>query len=363
MHRILLLLALLAAAGPVRAQTTWPGQQAGDFVLHDAHFADGEVLGELRLHYVTLGTPHRGADGAIDNAVLLLHGTSGTGARWLAPETADALFGPGQPLDVARYYIVLPDGIGRGGSSKPSDGLQMGFPHYRYADMVAEQYALVHDHLGIAHLRLVLGASMGGMQSWMWAEAYPDFMDGVVPIASQPARMSGRNWLLRRLAIEAIRNDPDWQGGAYKTEPSHWIYTAPLGAIMADSPVALQGAAPDVAAGDRYYAGLVAQARKLDANDQLYATEAVEDYAPEAGLGRIRAKLLAINSADDQLNPAELGTLQAGVAQIPGAAAVVLPAEPGMRGHFTYVQASRWAGLLGRFMAALPGTTSSASRP
>ncbi len=344
----------LALAGTAHAQTSWPGQTAGDVVLHDVPFADGEHMDELRLHYLTLGTPHRNASGTIDNAVLLLHGTSNTGDTWLLPETANFLFGPGQPLDATRYYVVLPDGIGRGGSSKPSDGLRMRFPHYRYADMVALQYRLVHDVLGIAHLRLVLGASMGGMQSWMWAETYPGFMDAAVPIASQPVRISGRNWLTRRIAIEAIRHDPDWDDGNYDHEPTHYIYTAPFGALMTDSTVALQGTAPDVAAGDAYYASLVDRARKGDANDALYATEAVEDYAPEAGLSRIRAHVLAINSADDAVNPAELGTLQEGVAKIPGAQYLIIPVAPGMRGHFTYFQAARWAPALASFLAALP---------
>ena len=344
----------LASTGLGHAQTNWPGQTAGDLVLHDVPFADGEHMDELRLHYQTLGTPHRGPGGTIDNAVLLLHGTSGTSDTWLLPETANFLFGPGQPLDLSRTYVVLPDGIGRGGSSKPSDGLRMRFPHYRYADMVALQYRLVHEHLGIQHLRLVLGASMGGMQSWMWAETYPDFMDAVVPIASQPARISGRNWLTRRIAIEAIRHDPDWKDGNYDRPPTHYVYTAPFAALMTDSTVALQETAPDVATADAYYAKLVDRARKGDANDALYATEAVEDYAPEDGLSRIHAHLLAINSADDAVNPAELGTLQQGIAKIPGAKYLIIAAAPGMHGHFTYVQAARWAAPLQGFLATLP---------
>ena len=204
-------LVVLAAAVPATAQAAWPNQREGDFVLKDFAFESGETLGELKQHYTVLGTPHRNAAGEIDNAVLLLHGTSGTGKNWLMPSLADELFAAGQPLDASKTFIVMPDGIGRGGSSKPSDGLRAKFPHYRYADIINAQHRLLTEHLGIKHLRLVLGSSMGGMHCWMWGGMYPGFMDALVPIASQPIAISGRNWLSRRIAIEAIRNDPGLQ--------------------------------------------------------------------------------------------------------------------------------------------------------
>ena len=334
---VLLLLALPAQAAP-----PWPGQAEGDWTIRDYRFADGEALPELRLHYMTLGRPERNASGAITNAVLLLHGTSGTGRNWLAPSFADEMFGPGQPLDLARFYVILPDGIGRGGSSKPSDGLRTRFPHYRYADIVDTEHRLVTEHLGVTHLLLVLGASMGGMQTWMWAGLYPGLMDVAVPMASQPIRISGRNWLNRRIAIDAIRNDPDWHGGNYTDPPTHWIVTAPAGRLGTSNVLDLQRTAPDVAAGDALYAKMVAAAKQLDANDALYSTEAVMDYAPEPLLPHITAHVVAINSADDQVNPPELHVMEPAIAEIPGARYVLIPASPDTRGHYTYEQAALW---------------------
>ena len=341
---VLLLSALAAKAQVAQAQVAqaslWPGQSEADWVIPDYRFANGQSLPELRLHYMTLGTPHRDADGHVTNAVLLLHGTSGTGRNWLIPSFADELFAPGQPLDLARYYVILPDGIGRGGSSKPSDGLRTRFPNYRYADIVDSEHRLVTEHLGITHLRLVLGASMGGMHAWMWAGLYPTLMDTVIPMASQPVRISGRNWLSRRIAIEAIRADPGWHGGDYITPPTQWIITAPAGRLSTSNVLALQHDAPDSTAGDALYARMVADAKRLDANDALYSTEAVMDYAPEPLLPLIRARLVAINSADDQANPPELHVLEPAIAAIPGGRYVLIPASPQTRGHYTYEQAA-----------------------
>ncbi len=339
MIRILMLVLLLPLAAHA---APWPGQTEGDWTIADYRFASGETLSELKLHYTTLGTPKRDAAGEIVNAALLLHGTSGTGRNWLIPSFADEMFGPGQPLDLAQWYVVLPDGVGRGGSSKPSDGLRTKFPHYRYHDMVQSEYRLLTEHLGIHHVRLVLGASMGGMQSWMWAGMYPDFMDVAVPMASQPIRISGRNWINRRITIEAIRNDPDWHDGNYTTPPTHWVVTAPAGRLGTANVAALQEQAPDVEAGDKLYRQLVAEARKGDANDALYSTEAVMDYAPEDLLSKIRAKVLAINSADDNVNPPELGVTEAAIARIPGAQYYRVPASATTRGHYTYEQAALW---------------------
>ncbi len=333
--------------------TAWPNQREGDFVLEDYVFASGETLPELKLHYTTLGTPHRNAAGEIDNAVLLLHGTSGTGKNWLMPSLADELFGAGQPLDAAKTYIVMPDGIGRGGSSKPSDGLRAKFPHYRYRDIIASQHRLLTEGLGIGHLRLVLGSSMGGMHCWMWGGMYPGFMDALVPIASQPVEISGRNWISRRIAIEAIRNDPGWNEGNYTTKPTHYIRTAPFSVLMTESVVRLQEMGSTREAADALYRQWVANVAKGDANDQLYATEAVMDYDPAPLLGKITARLLAINFADDAVNPPELGVVEPAIRQIPGARFVLVPASAETHGHFTHLQAAIWKPHLAVFLKEL----------
>jgi homoserine O-acetyltransferase len=309
---------------------------------------------ELRIHYTTLGTAKKNAAGEIVNGVVLLHGTSGTGQNWLLPSLADELYGEGQPLDAARYFIIMPDGIGRGGSSKPSDGLRMKFPHYRYRDIVESEYRLATEGLGVKHLRLVLGSSMGGMHVWMWGEMYPGLMDLLVPIASQPIEISGRNWMTRRIAIEAIRHDSDWNDGNYTTKPSHYVYTAPFGALMTESVVRLQEMAPTREAGDALYEKYVAAARQGDANDQLYATEAVMDYNPAPGLDRITARLMAINFADDNVNPPELGVMEREMARIENAKLVMVPASEATHGHFTHLRAAVWKSYLAEFMKAAP---------
>ena len=344
---------LLLAAPSAFAQTPWPSQREGDFVIKDFRFASGEVLSELKLHYRTLGTARRNAAGEIINGVVLLHGTSGSGADWLRPSLGDELFGPGQPLDAAKYFIILPDGIGRGGSSKPSDGLRAKFPHYRYHDIVTAEHQLVTEHLNVRHLRLVLGSSMGGMHSWMWGYMYPDLMDGVVPIASQPIQVSGKNWIQRRVAIEAIRNDPDWNGGNYVKNPSHYIYTVPYGFVQTENAVQIQNMAPTQAAADELYRKLVEDANKRDANDVLWGIEAVMDYDPGPHLEKIKAKLLAINFADDGTNAPELGTLEAGVKRIKHARYVIVPASKDTHGHFTHLRAVFWKAHLAEFMNEL----------
>jgi homoserine O-acetyltransferase len=354
MLRILATVALLCAASPTIAQAPWPGQHEGDVVLADFRFGSGEVLPALKIHYLTIGTAQRNAAGEILNGVLLLHGTSGTSKNWLAPTLAGELFAPGAPLDAEKYFIVMPDGIGRGGSSKPSDGLRMGFPHYRYVDMVAATYRLVSEHLGLKHLRLVLGTSMGGMQAWMWGEMYPDFMDALVPIASQPIAISGRNWMYRRIGIEAIRNDPDWNGGNYEKNPTHYVYAAPIAALMTESATHYQQVAPTHDAMDALYQKMVEGARKLDANNQLYAIEAVMDYDPSKDLEKIKARLLAINFADDEVNPPELGVVERGIKRIAGARFVLVPASDQTHGHYTYNLAALWKQHLIDFMKELP---------
>jgi homoserine O-acetyltransferase len=344
----------VCAATTGSAQTRWPNQREDNFIIKDFRFASGESLPELRLHFVTLGTPQRNAAGNITNGVLLLHGTSGNSTSWLQETLAGELFANGQPLDAAQYFIVIPDGIGAGGSSKPSDGLKGKFPHYRYRDMVDAQYRLVTEGLGLHHLRLVLGTSMGGMHTWMWGEIYPDFMDGLVPIASQPTAMSGRNWITRRIRIEAIRNDPDWNGGNYDKNPTRYVYALPLAQLMTENVVRIQEMAPTRQAADEFYQKLVEDARRNDANNQLYAIEAVMDYDPSKELEKIQARLLAINFADDALNPPELGVMEPAIRRIPNARHVLLPAGPDTRGHFTYMRAAMWRRYLAEFMRTLP---------
>jgi homoserine O-acetyltransferase len=331
-----------AGAPPASAQTRWPNQREADFVIRDFHFASGETLAELRLHYITLGTPQRNAAGAIANGVLLLHGTGGTSTSWLQASLAGELFGAGQPLDAGRYFIIIPDGIGAGRSTKPSDGLRDTFPQYRYRDMVQAQYRLLTEGLGIRHLRLVIGTSMGGMHTWLWGGMYPDYMDGLVPLASQPTPMSGRNWLMRRIRIEAIRNAPD----AY-------MYTLPLAQLNTESVVRLQEMAPTREAADALYKKMVEDARRNDPVDQLYVVEASMDYDPSPELRRIRAPLLAINFADDEINPPELGVVEPTIAKIPTAKYMLIPAGPETHGHYTYFRAAIWKPYLVEFMKTL----------
>ena len=334
--------------------THWPNLRESDFIVRDFRFASGETLPELRQHYITLGTPKTDADGRIGNAALLIHNTNGTAKTWLEPALADELFAPGQPLDATRYFLIIPDIIGFGRSSKPSDGLRARFPHYRLHDVAVAQHRLVTEGLNIPHIKLVLGLSLGGMLTWMLGEMFPDFMDALVPVASQPGPMSGRNWIQRRINVEAIRNDPDWKNGDYETQPTHWARVAPLSALMTQSVVRIQELAPTREKGDALYQQFVERAKKGDANDRLYQIESTMDYDPSADLEKIKARLLAINFADDAINPPELGVLEAGVARIPGARSVVVPAGPQSQGHYTSMRAVLWKSHLADFLADFP---------
>jgi homoserine O-acetyltransferase len=329
-----------------------PSPREGDFAIPNFRFASGEELPELRQHYRLLGEPQRGAGGAITNAVLLLHNTTGDSKSWFTPELGGELFGPGQPLDASRYFVVMPDSIGFGGSSKPSNGLRARFPQYRYADIIVAQHRLLTEGLGIEHVRLVSGLSMGGMLTWLWGAAHPGFMDALVPLASQPGPMSGRNWLQRRMQIESIRNDPGWNGGDYEQQPRHYTLT-PFGGLMTRSVVRLQEMAPTRAEADALYRRIVENARKGDANDRLYQLEASMDYDPSPDLERIVAPLLAINFADDELNPPQLGTLESAMARLRNGRFVVVPAGPRTDGHYTTLHAAQWAPHLGKFMAEM----------
>ena len=313
--------------------TPWPNLREDDFIIRDFRFGSGETLPELRQHFITLGTPRTDANGRVANAVLLIHNTTGTAKTWLEPSVADELFGPGQPLDAGKHFLIIPDIIGFGRSSKPSDGLRARFPHYRLYDVAVAQHRLVTEGLNIPHLKLVMGLSLGGMLTWMFGEMFPDFMDALVPVASQPGPMSGRNWIQRRINVEAIRNDPEWNNGDYDKQPTNWVRVAPLSAMFTQSVVRIQEIGSTREKADAFYQRLVENAKKGDANDRLYQIESTMDYDPSADLEKIKAKLLAINFADDAVNPPELGVLEAGVARISGARSIVVPASPQTLGH------------------------------
>ena len=335
---ITLLLALLSLSA--LAQNP-PAQ--GDVILRDFKFATGETLPELKLHYRTLGTPRRDAAGVVRNAVLVLHGTGGSGAGFLADSFAGVLFKPGQLLDATRYFIILPDGIGHGQSSKPSGGLHARFPHYGYGDMVAAQYRLLTEGLGVNHLRLVMGTSMGGMQTWLWGETYPEFMDALMPLASLPVQIAGRNRMMRRMVIDSIKNDPDWNNGEYKSQPrglTAAIYTL---LFMTSSPLQWQKQAPTREAADRMFDDMVRrQLTRADANDMLYAFDASRDYDPAPKLESIRAPLVAINSADDQVNPPELGILDREIKRVKRGRYILIPISEQTHGHGTHSLPEIW---------------------
>ena len=331
----------LTQAAPVPAQV--PALVEGNFVLRDFRFTSGESLPELRIHYRTLGTPRRDAAGTVRNAVLIMHGTGGTGAQFMGRNFAGELFGPGQPLDAAQYYIILPDDIGHGGSSKPSDALRAKFPRYGYVDMVEAEHRLVTEGLGVNHLRLVMGTSMGGMHTWMWGSRYPGFMDALMPLASLPTQIAGRNRAWRRVVIDAIRNDPEWKGGEYTTQPQSLRTAAQMLWLVGSNPLIRQNAAPTLADADRVLDAYVANYMKSgDANDILYALEASRDYDPGPGLEKITAPLVAVNSADDIINPPELQILEREIKRVPRGRAVVLPLSDRTSGHGTHTQAALW---------------------
>ncbi|HWE53196.1 MAG TPA: alpha/beta fold hydrolase [Bryobacteraceae bacterium] len=330
--------ALLFAALACEAQQT-----QGDWVARDFAFKSGERLPELRLHYITIGTPARDAAGHVTNAVLIMHGTGGTGAAFLGAGFAGELFGRGQPLDAARYFIILPDAIGHGKSSKPSDGLHARFPHYRYDDMVRADYLLVQDGLNIDHLRLVMGTSMGAMESWIWGEMYPDYMDALMPLASAPVPIAGRNRMLRAMIIDAIRDDPAWQNGDYTAPPAQGLIAAQYALwMMTSSPLQLHKANPTREKADAAVAELRKRALNVDANDMLYQFDASSDYDPSPMLEKIKAPLYAVNSADDEVNPPELGILEREIQRVRRGRYILIPTSDETRGHGTHSRAAVW---------------------
>ena len=342
---------LLLLAARILSAADYLAPTEADYTIHDFKFASGETLPELRLHYRMLGKPDKDAHGKTTNAVLIMHGTTGSGAQFIRPEFAGELFGPGQPLDATRFFIVLPDGIGHGKSSKPSDGMHAKFPRYGYNDMVQAQDRLLVDGLGVNHARLVMGTSMGGMHTWLWGEMHPEFMDALIPLASLPTQISGRNRAWRRLVADAIRNDPAWNGGEYKTQPPSLRTAAEMLCFMSSNPVLRQKEAPTLAKTDEVLDKFVADYLKTsDANDVLYAIEASHDYDPGPSLEKIQAPLLAINSADDLINPPELGILEREIKRLPHGRAIVIPMSNKTRGHGSHTMAALWKDELAKLL-------------
>jgi homoserine O-acetyltransferase/O-succinyltransferase len=333
----------LAFAPMAHAQQPTLPTTEGDFVAHNFQFHSGESLPDVRLHYTTLGKPAKDSQGRTTNAVLILHGTGGTGHQFLAPYFAGELFGAGQLLDASRYYIVLVDGVGHGKSSKPSDGLHAKFPQYDYDDMVALHYKLLTEGLGVNHLHLIFGTSMGCMHSWVWGETYPDFMDALMPMACLPVQIAGRNRIWRKMVIDGIRNDPDWKGGEYTTEPQNGLRIARDFLIIAGSaPMRMQKTLPTRDAADKYIDDYFARPADLDANDFLYQVNASRNYDPSPGLEKIRAQVMYINSGDDFINPPELGIAEREVKRVKDGKFMLIPASVETFGHGTHTHAAFW---------------------
>ena len=326
--RVAVLIILAMISTPAMA-ADYPAPKQGEWIARDFKFNTGEVMPELRLAYTTVGAP-------TGEPVLVLHGTTGSASSMLTPGFAGELFGAGQPLDATKYYVIIPDSIGHGKSSKPSDGLKAKFPKYNYADMVDAQYRLLTEGLGVRHVRLVIGNSMGGMHAWVWGAKYPDYMDAVVPMASQPTAMSSRNWMMRRLIIDSIRTDPDWKDGNYTTQPRAFrTANVFFGIATNGGTIALQKAAPTREAADKLLDQRLAAPFNVDANDFLYQWEASGDYDVSSGLSRIKAALLAINAADDERNPPETGLMEGALKQVRNGRLYLIPASEETRGHGT----------------------------
>lgn len=326
----------------------FPDPQRGIWVARDFRFHTDEVMPELTIGYTTIGDPK-------NEAVLILHGTTGTSDSMLAPSFAGELFGPGQALDASQHFIILPDAIGAGRGSKPSDGLRMAFPRYNYDDMVQAQHRLLTEHLGVQRVRVIVGNSMGGMQTWLWAQKYPDFMDAAVPMASLPHQMAGRNWMMRKLLMDAIRNDPEWQGGNYTLQPrmaqfaSVFFATATSGGNQA-----LHKAAPTREEADSVVESSLSAPFRGDANDLIYQWDASRDYNPAPDLERISAALLVVNSADDERNPPELGLLEDAMKRVKNGRVFLIPGGPDTAGHGTVMQAKRWSAALADLLKNTP---------
>lgn len=355
MRHLLVLAVLWSGMGVAPAQAGYPAPREGDYVIHDFPFERGEPL-ELKLHYTTLGSPVRDDRGQVRNAVLVLHGTTGSGRAFLSDNFAGRLFGAGQLLDANRYFVILPDAIGHGKSSRPSDGLRMRFPRYTYNDMVRAHYRLLTEHLGVNHLRLVMGTSMGGMHTWVWGYTYPDFMDALMPLASLPVEIAGRNRMMRKMILDSIQDDPEWKNGEYTAQPRGLISAIHILIFMSSSPLQSQKSAPTRERAEEFLRNLIARyAATLDANDMLYQFDASREYNPAPHLEKIRAPLYAINSADDQVNPPELGILEKEIQRVPRGRYILLPITPETRGHGTHSLPATWSKHLAELLASSNG--------
>ncbi|GAC1515780.1 MAG: alpha/beta fold hydrolase [Gemmatimonadaceae bacterium] len=342
-----------------QSPAAYPAPAEHDYLISRFAFESGDTIAQLRVHYTTLGTPARDAAGHVRNAVLILHGTTGEGRGFLNDAFAGQLFGAGQLLDATRYFIILPDGIGHGKSSRPSEGLHMRFPAYTYDDMVRAQYRLVSEGLGIDHLRLVMGTSMGGMHSWVWGYTHPTFMDALMPLASAPVEIAGRNRMMRRMAIDAIKQDPEWKAGEYVRQPRGLIDAVHILVFMVSSPLYWQTTAPTRERAEAFLDQLITRyTARLDANDMIYAFDASRRYNPEPHLGAIIAPLYAINSADDQVNPPELGILERTITRVRQGRFILLPISDATRGHGTHSLPALW----GRYLAELLAATETPAR-
>jgi homoserine O-acetyltransferase len=340
----------VATASSARAQS-YPPPAEGSFIAKNFKFESGETLAEVKLHYWTVGTPRKEADGIVRNAVLILHGTGGNGRGFLTEGYAGRLFGKGQILDAEKYFIILPDNVGHGGSSKPSDGLRMKFPKYRYADMVKLQQLLVSEGLGLTRLRLVMGTSMGAMHAWMWGYMFPEFADGLMPLASNPVEIAGRNRLWRKALVDAIVTDPEWNGGNYTQQPRGMASAIGFLLMATSVPLQWQRQFPTAEAADKYLASQVASRMKTsDANDMIYYFRASEDYNPAPYLDRITRPLLAINSADDFVNPPELPMMQNLITRVKQGRFVLIPISDDTRGHGTHSLPQIWGPELDKFL-------------
>ena len=339
---------LLSCGTALAVAADYPAPKEGLWIARDFKFSSGEVLPEVRLAYTTVGAP-------TGEPVLVLHGTTGSAASMLTPAFAGELFGAGQPLDAAKYFIILPDSVGHGRSSKPSDGMRAKFPRYNYDDMVQAQYRLLTEHLGIRHLRLVMGNSMGGMESWIWGVTHPDFMDALAPMASQPTEMSSRNWMMRRLIVDSIRGDPDWKGGEYSTQPRSAQFASVFYGIGTNGgTLAYQKAAPTREAADKLVDARLAAPFRADANDTLYQWDSSRDYNPAPKLERIQAALLAINAADDERNPPETGLMVKALERVKNGRLFLIPASEATTGHGTTGQAKFYSQALRELLQSAP---------
>jgi homoserine O-acetyltransferase len=342
----------LLIAGVLGSTAAAQTPQPGDFTMTDFHFADGEVLPTLKLHYMTLGEPKRDASGHVNNAVLILHGTGGSGRQFLAPQFRDVLLRSGGLLDPAKYYIILPDDMGHGDSSKPSDGMHGRFPHYGYTDMVTAEYRLVTERLHVDHLRLILGTSMGCMHAWMWGERNPDFMDALMPLACLPEPIAGRNRIWRKMLMDSITNDPGWNHGEYQQQPAGLTGAIYMLLLAGSAPIQMQKEAPTPDAADALLARQVEQRRKTtDANDLLYAVASSRDYDPSRDLEKVKAWVMYINSADDFINPPELGIAPRDIQRVKHGRFVLIPASDATHGHGTHTYAALWQQYLSELLS------------